>query len=117
MPWKLIEFIWRRKNDDDWWTEILLALARVQISLNDHGANTESRSLLTEMVLVDESGDVQDEGAQLNHFCSCFILIVLIDPSDHEHRTQRRRLNYEWESSDESTSDSSDSDNDSDYEE
>jgi hypothetical protein len=35
-PWKLIEFIWRRKHDD-WWSAILRALREVRFDLVHDG--------------------------------------------------------------------------------
>lgn len=36
-PWKLIEFIWRRKHSDDWWGRLLSSLRDVAFETIDDG--------------------------------------------------------------------------------
>lgn len=58
MPWKLVEFIWRRKHDDNWWGGIMKALSSVQVTPADGSEAGPLRALLTEV--IDEDGQAED---------------------------------------------------------
>lgn len=49
MPWKLIEFIWRRKHHGNEWNSILKCLREISFSYGND--DTINRSLLTEVEL------------------------------------------------------------------
>lgn len=58
MPWKLVESIWRRKHDDDWWGGIMKALSCVQVTPANGSEDHPPQSLLTEV--IDQDGQDED---------------------------------------------------------
>ncbi|CDH61197.1 hypothetical protein RO3G_17462 [Lichtheimia corymbifera JMRC:FSU:9682] len=83
MPWKLVEFIWRRKHDDNWWGGIMKALSSVQVTPADGSEAGPLRALLTEV--IDEDGQAEDGIESL-------INTILEEHDEDGHCDRRRRI-------------------------
>lgn len=58
MPWRLVEFIWRRKHALDPWGAIIRCFAEVSLTLG--GGSDIPRSYLTEVLLEEEAKVIID---------------------------------------------------------
>ncbi len=51
MPWKLVEHIWRRKHDGNWWNAVIRCLREVQFT---PGTSSSSSAMFTEVIELPE---------------------------------------------------------------
>jgi hypothetical protein len=60
MPWKLIEFIWRRKHQRNPWQALIKNLSEVSFDKDSSATEGQLVSLLTQVFLEDEENE-EDE--------------------------------------------------------
>jgi hypothetical protein len=58
MPWKLVEFIWRRKHGNNQWRGMINCLGEIGVfNVNDDGDGVGRRNLLTEVIEINEDDE------------------------------------------------------------
>lgn len=60
MPWKLVEFIWRRKHQQNLWQALIKSLSEVSFDKDSSATKGQLASLLTQVSLEDEENE-EDE--------------------------------------------------------